>query len=151
MSPAPGPSGPSQRALDALNHSLRRVHRSVLGMLAVAALVVVGMDAVGATAAPSEIDSAYPLAALLLAGGSILTRRRAVSPLGNPRRFVNQCLVSLALAAGLGVVAVVLAAREGQIQVALLYVLGGALLALRPPPRLLPRGGDGRSAGPDER
>jgi peptidoglycan/LPS O-acetylase OafA/YrhL len=116
-----------------LNSSLRRVHRSVLAGLAVCALVVA---TTGNTEATSEATNpATYTVAMVLALGSILARRAAPAAAG--QRQVILILASLVLALGVGAAGVALTASGGPRTPGLLYVLGGCLLALRPPSSIL--------------
>lgn len=114
----------------AQNSALRRVHRSVLATLVLCAIVV---WTAGDPDASGEADRRFTWVAFGLAAASILVRR-AVAPglLGpRPRKLL---LASLLLAGSIGGVGVVLAAGGGPRSIGLLYVLGAAILALRPPP-----------------
>jgi peptidoglycan/LPS O-acetylase OafA/YrhL len=114
------------------NPTLQAVHRAVLVALAVCAVVV---WSAGAPDAAREPDRRFALAALVLAAASILTRRAA--PAIRPRPgHAKWLLASLLLAMGVALVGVALAIGGGPREVALLYVLGAAILALRPPPPL---------------
>ena len=114
----------------ALNSALRRVHRSVLASLVVCALVV---WTAGNPDASGAADPRFSWIAFGLAAASILVRRALPSgPLG--RRHLKQLLASLLLPGSVGGVGVVLAATGGPRGIGLLYVLGAAILALRPPP-----------------
>ena len=110
---------------DALNRGLRRVQWSVLATLGVCALVA--LTQAGETDALT--DRRFTAAALVLAAGSILTRRRTEKL----RVHLALALTSLLLAGGVGLLGVGVALAGGDRQTALLYTLGGALLAARPP------------------
>ncbi len=127
------PQRQSQQPGSELNTSLRRVHRSVLAGLAVCALVVATTGSSEATQATA--NSATYTAAMVLALGSILARRAAPAAAG--RRQVILVLASLVLALGVGAAGVALAGSGGPQTTGLLYVLGGSLLALRPPSSIL--------------
>ena len=106
----------------------------------------IGLLALGSGAEPNEdVDRRVTLAALALAGVSILTRR-SLPGRGNPRVFVVCQVASVLGAVGLGLLGALLAIRAGQWQVGLLYSFAAALLLLRPPARFsvapLPRGRD---------
>jgi len=118
-----------------VNQSLRRVHRGVQGILLVCALVIASA---GLSEPPAHdgIDRIYSIAALGLAAGSILLRRSAISRGNEPRLAVSRSLGSLILAAGLGLLGVVVAMREGAGSIGLLYTLAGGFLSLRPPVRV---------------
>jgi hypothetical protein len=117
--------------LGRVKHSTpRRIHRGVLAALAGFALVV---WVTGAPDGSGEVDRGFGIAALALAAASIIARRAAPATRLRPGYLVP-LLASPLLAAGVGLVGVVLAVGGGPRQVALLYVLGGAILALRPPP-----------------
>ncbi len=112
------------------NSTPRLVHRGVLAALAGFALVI---WATGAPDGSGEVDRGFGIAALTLAAASIVARRVAPATQLRPGHLVPQ-LASPLLAGGVGLVGVVLAVGGGPRGVALLYVLGGAILALRPPP-----------------
>jgi len=117
--------------LSRVKHSTpRRVHRGVLAALAGFALVI---WATGAPDGSGEVDRGFGIAALALAAASIIARRAAPARRLRPGPLVL-LLASPLLAGGVGLIGVVLAVGGGPRQVALLYVLGGAILALRPPP-----------------
>jgi len=106
----------------------------------VALLVLAGCALATGVLALSEpetgaVDRRYTMVALALAAVSILTRRSV--PGATPARLVALQRVSCAAVAGLGVLGVSLALREQQASVGLLYCVAGALLLLRPAPRLL--------------
>jgi len=127
------PQHQSQPPGSELHSSLRRVHRSVLAGLAVCALVVATAGSSEATQA--EANPATYTVAIVLALGSILARRAAPATAG--RRQVILVLASLVLALGVGGAGVALSAGGGPRTTGLLYVLGGCLLALRPPSSIL--------------
>ena len=117
--------------LSRVKHSTpRRVHRGVLAALAGFALVI---WATGAPDGSGEVDRGFGITALALAAASIVARRAAPATRLRPAHLVP-LLASPLFAGGVGLVGVVLAVGGGPRQVALLYVLGGAILALRPPP-----------------
>ncbi|MDH3214645.1 MAG: hypothetical protein OEM05_19370 [Myxococcales bacterium] len=114
-----------------MKHStLQRVHRIVLASLALFAPVIWGA---GAPEGSAEVDRRFTLAAFGLAAASILLRRAVPATQLRPERF-GWLLVSMLLAAGVGLVGVALAVGGGPRGIALLYVLGAAILSLRPPP-----------------
>ncbi len=126
----------AENAAEKLNRALQRVHRSILAMLALCAvLVFTATSAAGAEAAPAARGGFFQ-AAIALAVASILARTASVSP-RRPRTRIRLALASLVFAGAIGVVAVACAAIEGQRDAPLLYTLGGAILALRPPVRVL--------------
>ena len=112
----------------ALNRALRGVHRSVLATLAVCA----GVIAVTAEATTAGIARGYAYAATALAAVAILTRPRRAA-VANPRSHVAFSLASLLSAGGVGLVGVAAALAGTPRTTALLYVLAGAIFALRPP------------------
>ena len=117
--------------LSRVKHSTpRRVHRGVLAALAGFALVI---WATGAPDGSGEVDRGFGIAALALAAASIIARRVAPAPQPSHAHLVR-LVASPLLAGGVGLVGVVLALGGGPRNVAFLYVLGGAILALRPPP-----------------
>ena len=115
----------------ARHRTLRLVRRSVLGTLAVCALVIAfaaEASDLGAT------DRRFTLGALALGAASILARRQAI--VGTDRHLsVWLAGASLLLAEAVGLLGLVLALTQNERDAGLLYVLGGALLALRVPAR----------------
>ena len=117
-----------------LDAALRRVQRGVLLVFAVCA----GIIAVAAPAGPIQAPSrGFPIAAVALALGSVFTRQASVAARSRARVFL--ALASLLLAGAIGLVGVGLALQGGPRGIALAYVLGGAILCLRPPARLAAR------------
>jgi hypothetical protein len=110
--------------------ALRRVHFGVLGIFAVCALVIAASAETGPTPAPPP---RFPIAAVGLALASVFARQAAAAARSRARVYL--ALASLLLAAGIGIVGVVLAIQGGPRGTALAYVLGGAILCLRPPLR----------------
>jgi hypothetical protein len=113
------------RASD-LESGLRNVRRGSLALLAVCALVI----ATTASPVPGPAPSLFPIAAIAFGLASVLARHAAVATRGRARVWC--ALASPLLAAGVGLVGVVLALQDGPRTTALVYVLGGALLCLRP-------------------
>ena len=114
----------------AQNSPLQRVHRSVLATLVLCAIVV---WTAGDPDTSGEFDRSFTWVAFGLAAASILVRRAvAPGPLGPRHRRLM--LASLLLAGSIAGVGVVLAVGGGPRGTSLLYVLGAAILALRPPP-----------------
>lgn len=111
------------------------MHRGVQGILLICALVIAS-GGLPDSATPDRIDRVYSLAALALAAGAILLRRSAVYRGGDPRLALGRSLGSLILSAGLGLLGVVVALREGAGSIGLLYTLAGGFLSLRPPVRI---------------
>ncbi len=119
-----------------LNRALKRVHRGILATLALCALLVFTATTGGGEEAADASRDGFFQAAIALAVASILARAASVSP-RPPRTRIRLALLSLVLTGGIGVVAVACAAIEGQRDAPLLYTLGAAILALRPPVRLV--------------
>ena len=80
---------------------------------------------------------AYTVAAIGLALLSIIGRRTGASS-PRPRARIRLGLLSLVAAGGIGLIGVGLAFGSGQKQTALLYVVAGAILSLRPPSAAAP-------------
>lgn len=118
----------------AWNDSLRRLHRSAVVSLALCALGI-GMMTFTTTPPADEVTSTYSLAALALAGLAIVLRP-AVTSTRSLRSFVYGSVVSMLGAVGLGLLGLLVALRESQTSVGLLYALAGTLLVLRPPPTI---------------
>jgi hypothetical protein len=117
-----------------LDTALRRVRRAVLITFAVCAGVISAAASGGPVGAPPR---GFPIAAVGLALASVLTRQAASAARG--RNQVRLALASLLLAGCIGLVGVALALQGGSRGIALAYVLGGAILCLRPPTPLSPR------------
>ena len=120
-----------------VNDALRRLHRSaLLGILICA--VALGIMLFGGTGDSSEqVDQRYTYAALALAAVAILARRTSTRGDEKLRTFVYGSISSLMAAMGLGLLGIAIGMREGQTSTGLLYTLAGAVLLLRPPPRLV--------------
>jgi peptidoglycan/LPS O-acetylase OafA/YrhL len=117
-----------------IDSALRRVRRGVLVTLAVCAAVIAATAGDGAGTPPAR---GFPIGAIGLALGSVLARQAsAAAPV---RAGVYLALASLLLTACIGLVGVALALHDGPRGTALAYVLGAAILCLRPPARLAPR------------
>ena len=129
-------TGSADAPLSPLDAALRRTHWSVLGLLAVCAVVI-------ATAGPAEPASVPPPRPLIytavgFAAFTILARQFASSPrLARSRRAIP-AVVSLASGAALGLTGVVAALLLADRGTGLGLVLGAAILSLRPPPRVGP-------------
>jgi hypothetical protein len=117
-----------------VNEALRRLHRSAIVSLALCAAGIGIVSLAGPGPAPDgEVGRIYSWLALTLAAIAILTRRTGAGRARSVRRFVYAALASMVAAAGLGILGMLVALREAQNTVGLLYVLAGALLVLRPP------------------
>jgi hypothetical protein len=130
MTRPPDPATDAARG-EPLAASLRTLHRSVLGLLAVCAAVAV-------LAGPSEDTGALPprswtIGAVVLALGVITSRRLAASPVIGARARIHLTIATLAFAGALGLLAAGLAIRHGATQSALVFTLAAALFVLRPP------------------
>ena len=127
MSPA---SDPQQIA--------RLAHRGALGLLAGCA-VLVGLLPVAFPEAFPQTDTSrfpdpvFPYTAIALGVGAIGCRQRAVSNARHGRTTLGLSIACFALAAGIGILGLVLFWVENLQQPALLYSVGGAILALRSP------------------
>jgi hypothetical protein len=75
----------------------------------------------------------FPYTALALGVGAIACRQRAVSNARRGRATLGLSIACFALAAGIGIVGLTLFWLEHLRQTALLYSVGGAILALRSP------------------
>lgn len=123
-----------------LTRALRRVHRSVLATIAVCALVIATAADPADDAGLGGTDPRFALAALALGISSILARRQAEAVGLSPRLRLLLALAGMLLAGAIALVGVVLAVTKDEREPALLYALGGAILALRRPvPAALPR------------
>ena len=120
-------------SLDDLLRALRRVHRGVLATLFVCALVVVGVADPADDGGLQATDPRFTLTALALGVGSIVARGKAAAPRTGGMQKVVFAMVGMLLAGSIGLVAVALAGIRDEREAALLYVLGGAILALRGP------------------
>ena len=121
------------RASD-LASGLRNVRRGALALLAVCGLVIATTATAGPAPSPPH---GFPIAAIALGLGSVLARHAAVATRG--RSSILFALAGPLLAASVGLVGVVLGLQGGPRTTALAYVLGGALLCLRPVPGPAPR------------
>jgi hypothetical protein len=126
-----------------LTRALRRVHRGVLATIVVCALVIATAADPADDAGLGGADPRFTLAALALGIGSILARRQAEAVGLSPRLRLLLALAGMLLAGAIALIGVVLAVTKDEREAALLYALGGAILALRRPvPAALPRQGD---------
>jgi hypothetical protein len=126
-----------------LNDALRRAHRSALASVAICAVAIGAMMLASDARSQGEVDRVYSLVALGLAAGSMLARRSVGPRAPRLRAFVYAALGSILCAVGLGVLGIVVALRTQEFSIGLLYALAGALLLLRPPPRLAQAPSDG--------
>jgi hypothetical protein len=128
--PAPDPT--------VVNDALRRLHRSTIASLALCAAGIGIATLAGPDPEPErELGRVYSWAAIALAAIVIVTRRTRAGRSVSVRRFVYGALAGLVAAAGLGILGMLVALRESQTTMGLLYVLAGALLVLRPPAALV--------------
>jgi hypothetical protein len=117
------PVSPASQGAFQPNPALRQAHRGVLAMLVLCAAAIA---ATASAEASGPADPRYGLVAIVMAVGSVLAPS---SPW-----HARLSLASLLLAGGIGLVGLLLAARGGSRDTALLYVLGAAILSLRAPP-----------------
>ena len=117
-----------------IDAALRRVQRGVLITFAVCAALIAATAPSGPGTPPSR---GYPIAAVALGLGSVLSRHASTAAPARARVYL--ALASLLLAGGVGLVGVTLALHDGPRGIALAYALGGAILCLRPPARLAVR------------
>jgi hypothetical protein len=117
---------------------LRRVHRGVLAILVLCGVVIVAQADPADDDGLGGADRRFTLAALGLGVGSIVARRQSAAPATTARLRVPLAIGALLLAGAIGGVGVALALLQDEREAALLYVMGGALLALRASPTFLP-------------
>jgi hypothetical protein len=125
---------------DALNDSLRRLHRSAIVSLAICAVGIGVVALASRPQPPAESTDIFSLVALALAAVAILLRRSLVAP-RSLRAFVYGSVISMLGAVGLGLLGLYVALHQSQALVGLLYTLAGVLLLLRPPATLGVDGG----------
>jgi len=128
---------PASPTLDDLRSGLRRVHRGTLATLAVCALVITGQADPANDAGIGRTDRSYTLLAVVLGVASIAARRQAAAPTTRPQRRLRFAIGALVLAGAIGLLGVALALQRDEREAALLFTLGGALLALRASPTLV--------------
>lgn len=109
--------------------TLRWVQQSVLATLAICA---VGISVAAESGDLGHTDRRFTVAALALGMTSILARRQALLS-RDPGVRLWLAAGSLLLAEAVGLLGTALAFMQGEREAGLLYVLGGALLALRAP------------------
>jgi peptidoglycan/LPS O-acetylase OafA/YrhL len=114
------------------DRQLQLAHRASLAILAVCAFWSWGLPDVPGQSDNLQADPRYTVAAFVLGFGAIVCRQRAAAS-RSARMHFRMSLGRFAFAAALGGLALLVASREGQQQVALLYCLAGAILALRLP------------------
>ncbi len=124
---------------DDLTHGLRRIHRGVLATLAVCAIVIVSQTDPADDGGLGEADRRFTVAALALGLGSIVARSQASAPSTSLRLRVPLAIGALLLAGAIGGAGVGLAIVHDEREAALLYVMGGVILALRASPTFLPK------------
>ena len=120
---------------------LRRLHLGVLAALAASALVVIQVADPADDTGVGAADRRFTLAALGLGLTSVVLRRQAALPSLTPTLRAPFAAAALLAAGAIGAVGVALAWQQDEREASLLYVLGGAILALRPPP------GSGQATG----
>jgi hypothetical protein len=123
-------------------------HKGSLAVLAVcAALTVIYSmalpDEPGESRQSRTPAPVFPYTAVTLGVGAIACRQQALSNARRGRATPGLSIACFALAAGIGIVGMTLFWIEGLVQPALLYTMGGAILALRSPPPM-PAGDDTR-------
>ncbi len=129
-----------ESAAQELLRSLRRVHHGTLALLAVCALVIF------ASASPSDdmglggTDIRFTASALGLGIVSIVMRGLAASAKRGIRVRLAFAISSFLLAGAIGIVGVALSVLRDEREAALLYAVGGVILALRGPPAPAPAG-----------
>jgi len=126
----PQPNLEPQPSAEPLRLALRRTHRSVLGLLAVCAVVILAGGTSGEEPPP---DRVMTVGAVVLALMGIVLRRASSSPRIQPRSALILAVAALLTCGGLGLLAVWLAWTEGASETALIYTLAGFIFALRPP------------------
>ena len=129
MTPPPPDPAPVDRAL-------RTTHRSVLGLIAVCAIVIAAQQA---SPDAAELNRDFTLVAIALAAVSIIARRTAEVPRAAPRQRVIGVLVGYLAAAGIAIVGVAAAVGAGEKRSGLIFALAAAIFSLRPPPPTLRR------------
>lgn len=128
---APEPAADERARLEA---ALGHVHKSVIALVAVCALVAWTQPGDGGT----PPDRAWTWAAVGLALVSVIARRQGTLPGWPLRRRLWATLVGLAAAGGVAVVGALLAALRDQPESGLLFCLAALIFALRPPRLALP-------------
>jgi hypothetical protein len=118
--------------------TLTRAHRGALFTLAACAAIVAGFPADSVPSVPGGTSPPpiYPIVAFALGVCAIGCRQAAAGTARSEPVRVRLAVAAYALAAAIGVVGIALVAAEGHRQTALVYALGGAILALRPPSAL---------------
>jgi hypothetical protein len=119
-----------QPDIEPLRLALRRTHRSVLGLLAVCALVILAGGMSGEEPPPDRVMTVWAVGLALL---GIVLRRISTSPRIQLRSALFFAVSSLLTCASLGLLAVWLAWTQGAAETALIYTLAGVIFALRPP------------------
>ena len=120
--------------------SLRRVHRGTLALLAVCAVVIFASASPNGDMGLGGTDVRFTASALGLGIASIVMRGQAASPKRSFRARLAFAISSILLAGAIGIVGVALAMLRDEREAALLYAVGGVILALRGPPAPAPSG-----------
>lgn len=122
---------------------VRLAHRGALALLAgCAALIGIFPLAIPEAQASGTPAPVFPFTAFALGIGAIACRQRATSNARRGRASLGLSIACFALAAGIGIVGLTLFWLEHLRQTALLYAVGGAILALHSPQSV--RAGTGR-------
>jgi hypothetical protein len=117
-------------------------HRASLAVLAGCAVLIWISSALSDGSLESQPsgtpDPVFPYTAVTLGVGAIACRQLALANARRGRSASGLSIACFALAAAIGVVGLTLFFVSGLVQSALLYTMGGAILALRPPPPSAP-------------
>jgi len=132
--------GTDETTIERSDQLLSWTHRGCLAALVICAGLIALQEEAGSDD-PPPIE--FTMVAVGLAVASIVARRLSTSPRLGVNTRIGSELLGLVLAAAIGLTAVALDATAGEKENALLFVLGGGILALRPPSALVTPSGAG--------
>jgi len=125
------------------DHRQRTAHRGALAVLGACAVVIaVSPSPLEPAEIPGTPPPLFPSIAVALGVAAITCRQLAASATRTAQTRFVLTIACFAFAAGIGIVGLALFWLEGMRRIALLYTMGGAILALRSPPPIH-RGGPG--------
>jgi hypothetical protein len=115
-----------------LDRSLRNTHRTLLGMIAVCAIMAAIQLSDVEEPAP---DPVITTVAVGLALGTIVARRASTSPVISQPTRVTLILCAYAFAFAIALLGATLATNSSRPQTGLVFALAAGIFSLRPPPR----------------
>jgi hypothetical protein len=129
---------------EALNRSLQRSHRVVLGLIATCAIYSALQPQLAAEPAPDRRPATL---AVVLALGTIVAKQIANRATASPRTRVTWTLCSYSLASAISGLGAFLATTRGAVQTGIVFSLAAGIFCLRPPARVEPSKPHGDPSG----